>query len=1606
MKRVWMRLVALAACAVLLMTMVPVARAEATSLEVDFRGLTAQAGGGWRAEELSGSFDVIQDGQSAGTVSTGADSRGTLTLKGTGNALLVPDMTTMPEGYLLQQSGYSVSITEGQLNKALVMVYADAGLFTLQAEGQSSFTLLNEQGESVLSFETDSNGFYALPEALQSGVYTLRQDSAAVGAAVWADCTLTLTAYRGNAEQIVHVDAAYARENVAATLTPMPTAVPTPTATATPVPTAEPTAEPTAAPTLEPTEAPTAEPTEASTAEPTSTPTPTPIPTPTPVPLGTLMLTMLGDGDAVRYTVTAAADTPEAQTLAEDTLDVGMTAEIPGLAEGVYMVTVTLPEGTLACGLNGLSAMTRDVAEWQAVITAGEESLYQLTLCRTGALTGMVEGVADGALLAIRGEKDTADALLTEGAYRADGLCPGVYSLTASLPEGRYEGDGWQLTQENGGVTARIDVMVDSGETTDVPALRRVANGSLSGTAVRSDGMALGGAQVSLRTAAGEKISGTVCDETGAWRFDGLDGGDYVLQVEPQEGMISVAQQVSLGQDEQAGNIRLTAGRPAELRVSVYHDKNNNGERANNDPGLEGATISVLNGAGEAVASAQTDGDGMAVLSGVPEGVYTVRVELVPGYGFGKTGTRGKEHSSVTLPDTALVQEVPEVALSADAPKTMGVSAVRMAAVSGKAWYDENGDGIMQEDEPGQAGVLIELIGTINGLTYEYVTDETGLFYIGQVKPSTYKMRVTAPEGTMFTKYSKTGGAYRSYFANPGKRTDTRTFDLKAGQVFDQRYIGLMADGIIELTCFLDANYNGLYDEGEQLLPGVECDAIRMSSGQLMSSDVSDENGVATLSALRAADYNVHCLLPKGYTYTCVTEQEGGNRFASRDGRREYTVTGIPVTAGETVKLVVGAIAPATITGTAYLDDDFSATMDGKEDTVSGLILALLDENGEQVDVARTSVKGVYTFEGVTPGDYTIRLEAKRGYAFTRLGEGNAFLNIGDGRGQTELFPVALGESLTKDVGMILPGTVQGSVFADANDNGLWDEGEGGFEGAAVRLMDENGEVFAAQLGADGAFCFDAVMPGRYYLRYELPEGSAFSRVTSGGNTVAGENGVGAGEWFDFRVAQQVNAPLCGGLRLAEISGVAFADHNGSGLMDEGEAPLAGVIIALTPSRGDLEAVTAVTGTDGSFALTGLHPDQYALTLTYPEGMVASRTTETQMPIVPGTGSQSAELAVNMGDRWAGQALGVVYPSALRGRAWLDENNDGMLDEGERVPAGGQVTVLDELSGDVAAVMTIGEDGGFGAENLVPGGYTLCYGPAVEGRAGDSTFTFEDGVLVMRGVHLGEGDDLDGALLGVVCHTSIAGSVWADLGSEVTALAGAEMTLLDENDGVLATCASDETGAYRFDGLMPGRYILQASLPEGQVVVRPDDERLTAGSLSSVMTQCSGRTGRSETIELKMGRDLTDMNVGGVLPGTLGDLCWLDENGNGLQDSGEMGIPGVVIELVRGGETVAQTVSDQYGYYRFRDVYPAIYTLRVTVPDEVKPTQRREDVPLAVSVLLEGDDSVCVSGEVTVESDTDCRNADLGFVLREPGKYPSGYGEGATQDWTKTDRDN
>lgn len=64
----------------------------------------------------------------------------------------------------------------------------------------------------------------------------------------------------------------------------------------------------------------------------------------------------------------------------------------------------------------------------------------------------------------------------------------------------------------------------------------------------------------------------------------------------------------------------------------------------------------------------------------------------------------------------------------------------------------------------------------------------------------------------------------------------------------------------------------------------------------------------------------------------------------------------------------------------------------------------------------------------------------------------------------------------------------------------------------------------------------------------------------------------------------------------------------------------------------------------------------------------------------------------------------------------------------------------------------------------------------------------------------------------------------------------------------------------------------------------------------------------------------------------LGDFVWNDQNANGVQDSGETGIAGVVVQLKdANGQVVASTTTDAAGAYHF-DVNPGTYSVALVTP--------------------------------------------------------------------------
>ncbi len=65
---------------------------------------------------------------------------------------------------------------------------------------------------------------------------------------------------------------------------------------------------------------------------------------------------------------------------------------------------------------------------------------------------------------------------------------------------------------------------------------------------------------------------------------------------------------------------------------------------------------------------------------------------------------------------------------------------------------------------------------------------------------------------------------------------------------------------------------------------------------------------------------------------------------------------------------------------------------------------------------------------------------------------------------------------------------------------------------------------------------------------------------------------------------------------------------------------------------------------------------------------------------------------------------------------------------------------------------------------------------------------------------------------------------------------------------------------------------------------------------------------------------------------SIGDRVWNDVNGNGIQDAGEPGIPGVTVQLVQNGIVVATAVTGNDGIYSFPSVACGTYTVVFGLP--------------------------------------------------------------------------
>ncbi|MBR6571882.1 MAG: hypothetical protein IKK75_15655, partial [Clostridia bacterium] len=1069
----------------------------------------------------------------------------------------------------------------------------------------------------------------------------------------------------------------------------------------------------------------------------------------------------------------------------------------------------------------------------------------------------------------------------------------------------------------------------------------------------------ISGVPVTLESETGEPVQ-AVTDAYGQYAFEGLASGEYrLLSAVGDESLYaasigssrehengSAMLPVTLGASSVQADIGLREG--VQLMVTVYQDENANGEQGVYEEGVPNVLVEVLDG--ETVVASGTTYRKNGVTITVAPGTYVLRAVLPENYAFTVPGSQ-----SCMASDGDMAVSDP-ITLSAEGENKAYIAIRPVGSFSGMAFEDANNNGVLDDGDTGVAGVTVYLKGERTGTQRQITTDETGLYHFLRLPGDKYTVTADLPEGMLYARYSSEGGDLRSIFTGENLQ---RVFSVKSGESTVSKNVGVIQRGAITGLAFLDLNYNGLYDEGEPGYAGVTMEVIKNSDSESVGKSSSAKDGTFRVENLRSSTYRLRAVLPDDGSIFTVAREDGVdqvNRFEQRSTRREYTVQPLVLDSGKELYALVGVARSATISGVAFEDADYNGRLNGKEKKISGLIVQALNESGEVVSEAVTDKNGAYTLKGIMPGSYIVQVQRKANHGFTRLRpnekDGSHVTMLKGKFGVTDPITVAMGEEIRGiNAGMLPSSTLSGSFFHDVNDNGLWDQDELGMMGAEVRLLSEDGEIDLYQSPAeDGSFFFDGVMPGSYTLSYLLPEHTEMARTAEGGNTVAHDGLITVTKPFTIEMGKEYQMPLAGAVTLGSFVGGVFNDTNANGLCDVDEAMLGGAVLTAISASGD--EITAKADANGAFSLAGLRPGSYTLTVTLPDGYIFSHDLASDQIVLGSAGTQTFacpwQALVNRSEK----AIGAVKPAKIGGVIWMDENKDGTRAGDEWIMENVPLILIDEATG-LQAGETVSQENGFLFENVRPGDYTVQFAlpeQSTPAKDSSSTFRHSGSAMVQSGITVAEGETVSTLTTGLVSATSIGGTAWLDENGRRRPVADVTVTLW-QNGAYAAETVTDENGRYHFDGLWPDQYALSAAIPDGIIFVRPGDPSYEAGA--SVISNTE--YGMSDGFQLSMAQHQLQKDILCIKSAKVGDVAWLDANQNGLQDGGERFMPGVTVRLIQNGAPVYETVTNEYGYYLFNDVYPGEYLLEASAYAELNPTAPVEGLRIISSCLVSGD---------------------------------------------------
>jgi uncharacterized repeat protein (TIGR01451 family) len=1121
------------------------------------------------------------------------------------------------------------------------------------------------------------------------------------------------------------------------------------------------------------------------------------------------------------------------------------------------------------------------------------------------------------------------------GYYLFTGLFPGDYRVEVTLPAPVTD---WAFARQNQGANDAADsdvnrttgisdsVTLAAGETNttvDAGLLRRASIGDRVWRDNDNDGVqdmgepGVAGVTVRLLDESGSVIATTTTDANGIYQFTGLVPGTYAIEVVLPTGF-QFSQPDQGGDDALDSDVSFTTGRTvntvlisgendltwdaglvplASIGDRVWNDLNGNGVQEAGENGVPGVTVNLTGTTtyGAPISrTTTTDASGNYLFDLLPPGDYYVEFVLPPGYIFTRIDNAGDDALDSDA-NRVTGRTVTTTLLPAENDLTWDAGILLPAALGNYVWEDVNDNGL--QDEPASAGV--------NGVTVRLL-DGAG---------------------------------------NPVDNPNT---------------------------------------------PAVDTYTV------VTANDSGGNPGYYLFTGLFPGDYRVEVTLPAPVTdWAFARQNQGANDAADSDVNRTTGISdSVTLAAGETNTTVdAGLLRRASIGDRVWNDLNNNGVQDAGEPGVAGVTVRLLDEFGSVVATTTTDANGIYQFTGLVPGTYAIEVVLPTGFQFSPQDQGGDDAldsDVSFTTGRTVNTVLISGENdLTWDAGLVPLASIGDRVWNDLNGNGVQEAGENGVSGVTVNLTGTT--TYGAPISrttttdGDGNYLFDLVPPGDYYIEFVLPPGHIFTRPDQGGDDALDSDA----DRFTGRTVTTTLLPAendltwdAGILLPAALGNYVWEDVNDNGLQDEpASAGVNGVTVRLLDTSGSpvddpnqvgTQPYIVTTNASGAYAFTGLFPGEYVVEFTLPAPAADWAFARQNQGANDAADSDADRMTGRTGTYTliAGQTddtadAGLLRRASIGDRVWIDLNNNGVQDGGEVGMENVTVRLLDE-SGSVVATTTTDANGDYQFTGLVPGTYAIevvlppRYQFSQPDQGGDDTadsdVNFTTGRTVNTVLISGENDLSWDA--GLVPLATIGDRVWADLNNngiqdadEVCIPAASPLrakplnfpqqgstasvclppvtvNLLDGSGTVIATTTTDASGNYLFDLLPPGDYAIEVVLPPGYQF-SPQDQ----GGDNALDSDVNFATGRTVTTTLLPGEDDRTWDAGLVPLATIGDRVWRDNNGNGIQDAGEPGLPGVTVNLIGtttyGASVNRTTTTDASGNYLFTLVPPGTYQIEI-----------------------------------------------------------------------------